>query len=243
MANERNVRRLDRVVIQSTKKLGNDMKLVAKWFVSAGLMVGLLTNAMLVSASDFGFEEGVHYVELEVPIKLRNNDKIQVAEYFSYGCPHCYQFEPLIHAWHEELEGDVDFVRTPAVWNRDYQVYAQTYVTLESLGLLEKAHVSIFNAIHNDRRRINTPAAMAQFLEGYGINPEDFAKAYNSFGIRAALQQADSAGRAYRSSGVPAIIVNGRYRIEGSTAGSNANMLRVADYLIDKERQRLAAAE
>ena len=83
---------------------------------------------------------------------------------------------------------------------------------------------------------------MAQFLEGYGVNPEDFAKAYNSFGIRAALQQADSAGRAYRSSGVPALIVNGRYRIEGSMAGSNANMLRVADFLVNKERQRLAAA-
>jgi thiol:disulfide interchange protein DsbA len=214
------------------------MKLVAMIFLAASLAL-----SSSVQAEGFAFEEGVHYIELEVPLKLRGSDKIQVAEYFSYGCPHCYDFEPLIGAWKERLPEDVDFIRTPAVWNRDYQVYAQTYVTLDSLGLLEKVHLAIFNAIHSERRRLNTPATMTQFLAGFGVNPEDFAKAYNSFGIRAALQQADSAGRAYRSTGVPAIIVNGRYRVEGSLAGSNANMLRVADFLIDKERQRLASAD
>lgn len=214
------------------------MKFVAMLFMAAS--VALSSTAL---AETFAFEEGVHYVELEVPVKIRGNGKIQVAEYFSYGCPHCYQFEPLIAAWHERLPEDVEFIRTPAVWNRDYQVYAQTYVTLESLGVLEQVHVPIFNAIHGERQRLNTPGQMAQFLSGYGVNPEDFAKAYNSFGIRAALQQADSAGRSYRSTGVPAIVVNGRYRTEGSMAGSNANMLRVTDFLIEKERQRLAAAE
>ena len=219
------------------------MKLVTKFFVSLGMIMGLFMSVSLANASDFAFEEGVHYVELERPIRTKSGTNIQVAEYFSYGCPHCYQFEPLIHAWHEDLSDDVEFVRTPAIWNEDYRVYAHTYVTLEAMGMLDKAHVAIFNAIHNDRRRLNRPAQMAQFLEGYGINSEDFAKAYNSFGVRAALQQAEAAGRAYYSSGVPALIVNGRYRIEGSMAGSNANMLRVADFLIEKERQRLAAAE
>lgn len=201
-----------------------------------------LSLSLLANAEDFAFEEGTHYVELEVPLKLRDTGKIQVAEYFSYGCPHCYQFEPLIAAWHEDLSSDVAFSRTPAVWNRDYQVYAQTYVTLESLGLLDEVHVAIFNAIHNQRLRLNTPALMAEFLANFGVDPQDFAKAYNSFGIRAALQQKDSAGRAYRATGVPALVVNGRYRIEGSMAGSNANMLRIADFLIKKERQRLASA-
>ena len=199
--------------------------------------------SVTLQAEDFAFEKGTHYVELEVPIKLRNNDKIQVAEYFSYGCPHCYLFEPLIGAWKEQLADDVSFIRTPAVWNRDYQVYAQTYVTLEAMDMLDKAHIGIFNAIHDQRRRLNSPQLMAEFLVEYGVPPEDFARAYNSFGVRAALQQADSAGRAYRSRGVPALVVNGRYRIEGEMAGSNANMLRVADFLIEKERQRLKSAE
>jgi thiol:disulfide interchange protein DsbA len=152
-------------------------------------------------------------------------------------------FEPLIGAWKEQLADDVTFVRTPAVWNRDYQVYAQTYVTLDAMDMLDKAHIGIFNAIHDQRRRLNSPQLMAEFLVEFGIPAEDFARTYNSFGVRAALQQADSAGRAYRSGGVPAIVVNGRYRIEGGMAGSNANMLRVADFLIAKERQRLAAAD
>ena len=204
-------------------------------------IVGMSATSAAV-AEDYEFKEGTHYAALEIPIKLRNPGKIEVAEYFSYGCPHCYQFEPLIGPWHDDLPADVEFSRTPAVWNRDYQVYAQTYLTLESLGVLEQVHVPIFNAIHNERKRLNTPAEMAKFLVGYGVDPEDFAKTYNSFGIRAALQQADSKGRAYRSSGVPALVINGRYRIEGSMAGSNANMLRVADFLIEKERRRLAAA-
>tara|TARA_R110002072_G_scaffold1369_7_gene11312 strand:- start:1072 stop:1722 length:651 start_codon:yes stop_codon:yes gene_type:complete len=193
-------------------------------------------------AEDFAFEEGTHYVALEIPIKTRNPNKIEVAEYFSYGCPHCYDFEPLIGAWQAALPEDVVFSRTPAVWNRDYQVYAQSYVTLEALGILEKVHVAIFNAIHTERQRLNTPQTMAQFLVKYGVDPEDFAKTYNSFGVRAALQQADSKGRAYRSTGVPAIIVNGKYRIEGSMARTNANMLRIASFLIEKERQQLASA-
>lgn len=212
-----------------------------KFFAILFAIVGMtMTSAAM--AEDYAFEEGTHYVELQIPIKLRNPDKIEVAEYFSYGCPHCYQFEPLIGPWHAELPEDVEFSRTPAVWNRDYQVYAQTYLTLQSLGVVEQVHVPIFNAIHNERKRLNTPAEMAKFLVGYGVDPEDFAKAYNSFGIRAAVQQADSKGRAYRSTGVPALVINGKYRIEGSMAGSNSNMLRVADFLIEKERKRIAEA-
>ena len=210
---------------------------------SIGILLSLFIwgGAVAEEVSDeYAFEEGTHYVALPIPIKTRNPDKIEVAEYFSYGCPHCYQFEPLIGAWHAELADDVVFSRTPAVWNRSYQVYAQSYLTLESLGLLEKVHVPIFNAIHNGRQSLDTPKSMVAYLSNFGVNPEDFAKTYDSFGIRAALQQADAKGRAYRSSGVPAIVVNGKYRIEGSMAGSNSNILRVADYLIRKERELLA---
>ena len=211
-------------------------------FLAILMAISWLAASGSAQAEDFAFEEGTHYAALQIPIKTRNPKKVEVAEYFSYGCPHCYDFEPLIGAWHAQLSEDVIFSRTPAVWNRDYQVYAQTYVTLEALGTLEKVHVPIFNAIHNERRRLNSPQLMAEFLVGYGIDPEDFAKTYNSFGTRASLQQADSKGRAYRSTGVPAIIVNGKYRIEGSMAGTNANMLRIADFLIEKERQLLVDA-
>ena len=201
-------------------------------------LLALFCQAIAGSAygESLAYEEGTHYVALQIPIKTRDPAKVEVAEYFSYGCPHCYQFEPMINAWKSSLPADVEFGRTPAVWNKDYQVYAQTYLALEAMGELNKVHTTIFQAIHADRRRLNDPQLMARFLGELGIDPEAFAKSYSSFGVRASLQQADARGRAYRSTGVPAIIVNGKYRVEGAMAGSNANMLRIVDFLIEKER-------
>ncbi|MEJ6590880.1 MAG: thiol:disulfide interchange protein DsbA/DsbL [SAR86 cluster bacterium] len=199
-----------------------------------------LALAVITSQAAMGeaipYEEGTHYVALPVPIKTRQADKIEVAEYFSYGCPHCYQFEPLIGAWKQRLADDVEFSRTPAIWNKDYQVYAQTYLTAQALDVLDQIHVPLFDAIHNKRRRLNEPEQMAEFFGEMGIDPMAFARTYSSFGVRASYQQAEAKGRAYRSSGVPAIVVNGKYRIEGSMAGSSAEMLKIADYLVAKER-------
>ena len=108
---------------------------------------------------------------------------------------------------------------------------------MKALKVLDNVHAPIFGAIHGQGRRLNSPQSMAAYLTDFGVDIEDFAKSYNSFGVRASVQQADSRGRAYRSGGVPAIIVNGKYRVEGSMAGSNANMLRIVDFLIEKERK------
>jgi thiol:disulfide interchange protein DsbA len=191
-------------------------------------------------AEDLVITAGTHYVELPIPVKGGDAGKVEVTEFFSYGCPHCYQFEPALGSWKAQLPADVEFVRTPAVWNKDYQLYAQTYFTAQALNVLEQAHVPLFDALHNQRRRLNDPESMATFFGELGVDPLAFARTYNSFGVRASTQQADAKGRAYRSAGVPALIVNGKYRIEGSMAGSNANMLLIADYLIAKELQLLA---
>ena len=166
-----------------------------------------------------------------------------MTEYFSYGCPHCYEFDPEINAWKDTLPKDVLFDRTPAIWNHDYEVYAQTYYTAQALNILDKVHTPIFQAIHAEGMPLDTPAAMAKFFSRFGVDPKEFAKTYTSFGVRASVQQAEARGRAYRASGVPTLIINGKYRIEGSMAGSNANMLRVADFLIDKERRAMHAGE
>ncbi|MCB1645145.1 MAG: thiol:disulfide interchange protein DsbA/DsbL [Pseudomonadales bacterium] len=199
----------------------------------------LMTLTAAVSAQDVPYEEGTHYVALEVPIKTRNEGRIEVAEYFSYGCPHCFSFDPLIGAWKEKLADDVEFIRTPAVWNKDYEVYAQTYYAAQALDVLDTIHTPLFEAIHLKQERLNDPRAMARFFGEHGVDPADFAKAYSSFGVRAGTQQAVARGRAYRSGGVPAIIVNGKYRVEGSMAGSMANVLKVVDFLIEKERAAL----
>lgn len=185
------------------------------------------------------FQEGTHYEALTVPLRTRYPDKIEVTEYFSYGCPHCYQFDPIIEGWKAKLPNDVVFNRTPAIWNPDYQVYAQTYYTAEALKVLEKIHEPLFQAIHVERKLLNDPKSMAYFFNRFGIDPLDFANVYKSFGVRASVQQAEARGRAYRATGVPTIIVNGKYRIEGKHAGGNTNMLVIAEYLIEEERQAM----
>ena len=200
------------------------------------LFIVLLFLPALVMAETFQYEEGTHYVALTVPVKVRDTSTIEVNEYFSYGCPHCFQFEPLITIWKSKLPADVVFKRTPAIWNKDYQVYAQTYYTAESLKVIDKVHGALFDAIQNQGKRLNDPKEMALFFAQFGVDPLDFAKVYQSFGVRASLQQAEARGRAYRSNGVPAVIVNGKYRVEGSMAGSNAEMLKVVNFLINKER-------
>ncbi len=203
------------------------------WIVA--LFPGLLQSAQVV------YEEGTHYVELQIPLRTRVPGKVEVTEYFSYGCPHCYQFDPTISAWEEGLGDDVVFNRTPATWNQPgYRLYAQTYYTAEAMGVLDKIHSTLFEAIHSQQRSLSDPKAMAMFFSEFGVDPLDFAKVYNSFGVRASMQQAEARGRSYRATGVPAIVVNGKYRIDTGMAGSPTNMLRVADFLVERERALLA---
>jgi thiol:disulfide interchange protein DsbA len=204
-----------------------------------GLVVSLFVTLLMPLAGlaeSPQYEEGTHYIELTIPIRSRDPARIEVTEYFSYGCPHCYEFDPTIQSWARNLAPDVAFNRTPAMWNKDYEVYARTYYTAEAMGVTEKIHTALFSAIHSDRRKLNDPQAMAMFFSEFGIDPISFAKVYQSFGVRASVQQAEARGRAYRSSGVPAFIVNGKYRVESQNAGSYLEMLKIVKFLVQKER-------
>ncbi len=184
------------------------------------------------------YEAGKHYVLLDIPVRMRDPNLVEVTEYFAYSCAHCYTFEPLINQWKYDLPEGVIFNRTPAIWSSLLEFFAQTYYTAETLGVLEVIHTPLFQALHIERRNLNNPEAMAEFFSEYGVDTEDFMKAFNSFGVKASRQQADARGRAYRASGTPAIIVNGKYRIDGSMAGSNAAMLEVAEVLIQRELEQ-----
>jgi len=201
------------------------------------------TFALFAKASPY--EEGAHYVLLEVPIQTRDDGVIEVTEYFSYGCPHCYRFESLVSRWKQGLSEDVNFNRSPAVWSvPGYELYARTYYTAKALGVLEQIHLPLFSAIHGERRRLVNLQSMTDFMAENGVDPEKFAKTYNdSFGVKAMYQQAIARQQLYRSSGVPALIINGKYRIEAAMVeNSNANMLKVADFLIERERRLKSGA-
>lgn len=197
-----------------------------------------LLAVMAMGAQAQSWEEGKHYETLADPVATSTEDKIEVAEVFWYGCPHCYSFKPLIESWEEDLPEDVEFQLLPAALGASWEPHARAFYTVEALGKFEEAHDPLFDALARDRRQLDSAEALADFLADHGIDREAFIKTYNSFGVNAKMNQAQSKIRGARITGVPAMLVNGKYKVSASSAGSHENMLEVVDYLVEKERKQ-----
>lgn len=190
------------------------------------------------------FQEGAHYFLLAEPVRPRDPKKIEVVEVFQYGCPHCYRFDPLVKAWQKNLASDVDFYELPVIWNAPGQLHAQAFFAAQALGVLDKIHPAMFNAIHVKNNPLNTKASLEQLFVDNGVSPEQFAKAFDSFGVISQVNQAKARTLSYKIDGTPELIVAGKYRIDGKTLGgpgltehdSHQKMLEVANFLIAKER-------
>lgn len=181
------------------------------------------------------YVEGKHY-DLIAPQVRGSSDKIEVTEFFWYGCGHCYNFEPQLVQWKKSLPDDVVVKGSPAMWNSLMQVHAQAFYAADVLGVLDKMHMPLFQAINVDRRRLNSEDELADLFAANGVARDDFRKAYNSFGVGSQVRQADARARAAKISGTPEMMVAGKYRISTRKAGSQPNMLKVASFLIEKER-------
>lgn len=183
------------------------------------------------------YSPGNGYTVIKNSVRTANPEKIEVLEIFWYGCPHCFRLEPLTQAWAKSVPSDVEFSFMPAVFGRSWEAHARGYYVSQLLGITDKTHAAIFDAIHIEKRRLNSKASMANFFEQFGVNEATFNKQYDSFAVNSRLSQADSKIRAYGIQGVPAIIVNGKYLVSAQTAGGNNNVYSVVDFLIQKERQ------
>ena len=188
-----------------------------------------------VSAADF--QEDVHYERITPPQPTASGDKIEVLEIFWYGCPHCYDFEPYSEEWLKHKAADVEFRRLPGVFRDSWVPHARAYYTAEALGKVETIHPALFKAIHVDHRQIADEKSLAEFFSEQGVSAKEFAETYGSFAIDAKVRQAATSAAAYGISGVPAVIVNGKYRTSGSLAGNYETLLKIIDYLVDTERQ------
>jgi protein dithiol oxidoreductase (disulfide-forming) len=205
------------------------------------LLVGAL-SAPLQSVAEF--KEGVHYERLPVAVETRNPQKVEVVEVFSYACIHCRNFQPEIEAWLERAPEDVDFQRLPATFNDTWKALAQAFYTAEALGVTDQVHEAIFSAIHDRGRNVADRALMAElFQTTAGVTAQRFEQVYNSFSVRSRVQQADARGRAYRLTGTPSLIVDGRYRVDARATGGGAAMLDVVNHLVDERRAAQAAAD
>ena len=197
----------------------------------------LFSGAALVSAQPALYVEGTHYEAISEPVRTADPNKIEVTEVFWYGCPHCYAFEPLLDSWVAKLPSDVMFVRSPGMWDDLMKTHAQIYYTAMELKVFDKIHSVAFDEIHQKRNYLQTPEAIREMFVAQGVAAADFDKAWASFQVNSAVRQADTRMRAYGVRGVPNLIVNGKYRITtGEAVPTQADMLKVVDFLIAKER-------
>ncbi len=181
---------------------------------------------------DAPFVEGGHYELLSEVQPVQTGDKIEVVEMFWYRCPHCYQLEPFITRWRQNIPDNAEFVPVPAVLNEQWAFNARMYYTLAALGLDQQLHAEVFRAIHETRLPLNTIEQFADWAVENGADRQTLIAAFNSFAVEAKVNFATVMSRKYGISGVPAIIVDGKYRTSVSLAGSHEKLLEVVDYLV-----------
>jgi cyclophilin family peptidyl-prolyl cis-trans isomerase len=185
------------------------------------------------------FVEGEHYVVLDRPVPTRDSSKVEVVEMFSYGCPHCYEFETPVKAWGKQQSDDVDFWVLPAVWNKSMELYAGAFYAARELKVAEKIHQPLFAAIVIEQKSIRNESDLAEFFAKHGVDKKAFTEAFNSTAVKTKVKHAEERVRLYKPVGVPEIVVNGKYRIDRMRAGGLTEMLAVAEYLVSKERAGL----
>lgn len=216
------------------------MTVVTRRFVVSWL-AGMAALVLSVGCSAEGeqWQQDTHYDVITPAIRVGASDEVVVTEFFWYGCGHCYTFEPMLHAWEATLPEGVKVEGSPAMWNGPMKLHAQAFYAAEALGVLETLHPVIFKAMHVDRLRLGSESALRELFVKNGVDGADFDKAFDSFGVNSQVRQADARARAAKVAGTPSIMVNGKYLISARKAGSQANMLKVAEFLVEKERAAL----
>jgi protein dithiol oxidoreductase (disulfide-forming) len=202
------------------------MKKLSSFFFSALLALPLAAAA-----------QAFQYTEVNPPLPVEAKGKVEVIEFFWYGCPHCYTLEPHIEAWLKKLPPDVEFRRVPAVFNQRWGHDAAIYYTLEGMGLVEKLHRPLFDAIHKDNLRTDNEAALSEWLQKQGVDAKKFMDTLKSFGVQSKTRRAVQQTVAYKIDGTPAMAVAGRYTVSAQQGRTQQGMLEAVDSLVAKARK------
>ena len=161
--------------------------------------------------------------------------KVEVVEIFYYGCIHCYHYEPHLLKWLKQKPKNVAFSRMPVIFNPSQVPLAKAYYTAQKLGVLDKIHEQLFSAIHSDRRNIFDDDAIKAFFIEQGVNGDEFSRAYNSMAVKIKVKQAEAMVKRYHLTGVPSVVINGKYLTGPSYAQSYDRLVTVMNTLIAKE--------
>lgn len=184
----------------------------------------------------FPYIEGRDYVVLENPVPTSTPGKIEVVEVFSYICPHCFHFDPILASWMKQQKPDVVLVQVHASWGAAMEPYQRGFYTAQQLKIREKAHNAIFNKIHTEQKELKDAEAWADLLSAYGVSKQAVISAYNSAEVTNQIAKANQQFRSYQISGTPELVVEGKYRISTRFSGSQEDMLKVVQFLVNKAR-------
>ena len=210
---------------------------MAHAYIRSIFFVALLSITSLAIAEE---PNALGYEELPTAQPVQEANKVEVIEFFWYGCPHCYTFEPKLHKWEQNLPENVNFIRQPAIFSSLWGKHAKAYFTAEALNVVDKVHADFFDVIQNNKRKLETEDQLAKFFVAHGVDEAQFRETFNSFLIDAKMRQAEAMAPRYGITGVPAVVVNGKYKITARLAGSNDKMIEVMNKLITQESAKLA---
>jgi len=210
-------------------------------------MKKFLTSLLLLIstyAMAAGPQSGEQFDAVAQIIPTDNPAKIEVMEIFWYGCIHCYQMEPLLNSWVKKLPADVYFKRLPGLPNASWAPMAKAFFAMESLGVLEKLHGPLFDAVHKEKSLdpTNEKAAIDWVALKSGQDKAKVEQAFKSFTTNTNLNRAAQTFRASGATGVPSLVIDGKYITSSTMSGGNANALKVADYIIENVRRDKAAS-
>lgn len=227
-------------VTEAATSMAETEGMAADAAADAALDLPAAQPAAAAAPADWKFSEGTHFRSMTASQGTSSApDKIEVAEVFWYGCNHCYNFDPVVDEWQENIPGDVAFVRIPVIWSPTHQEHARLMYTAETLGVLDEAHEAIFAAIHQQGNTLAKDAEMVALFASLGVSEADFRQAFNSFGVSSAVKRAENLTRRYGIRSVPIMVVNGKYVTEGEGIKSFGDILAVTEELVERERRGL----
>ncbi len=180
------------------------------------------------------FVEGEHYQLVENPRRIRG-DTIEVMEFFSYGCVHCYNFDSDLNSWVDDKGDTIRFVRMPAVSSDYWRLLGRAYYTMQALEMHERHHTHFFREIHEGRQPFNTVELIKDFFVGAGVSEEDFMSTFNSAEVDAQINTADQMARRLKIAAVPMLVVQGKYLVRTTRGIGPRRMLDVMDHIIENE--------
>ncbi len=193
----------------------------------------LLVGALSLSGAAFA-QSANKYVNVNPP-QATEPDKIEVLEFFSYSCPHCAVVEPMIAEWKKTLPADVVLKAVPVAFNAAMKPLQELFYALEAVGRSD-LHPKVFNAIHQEKKRIFTKDAIVAWVASQGVDKTKFTAAMDSFGVKSKVQRADQLAKGYAIQGTPSLAVDGRFLTSPTEAGGYQQMIDVANDLVKQSR-------